>query len=217
MEYKSIQVSLGDVSGAFLTYDGQTYTFRPPAPLYGLEGAADTMSNEGVITRRSCYKVFSGSEAFSFKLNTNPEYCSIYMSGTAFPEALRPVDYSAGMQFLCSHLPFSKKVSSGYVDRTENGITGYNDRSAAFIMTFRRDQIGNPSSASGFAAWAREQADAGTPLALCYPLANPVIEQIEGQDIAALVGLNTVYETGWPVSVAWYHVLPPGMGLEYRG
>ena len=195
-------------AGAFnasIYYSGMQYPVSFGRAFHGLPGFEDTIHiDRGTAIRYTGVAAFTGAEAWAFKVNDNNEFCSAYISGSAINALFDPMMLgSALLPFACSHLPYVYNKMA-YSARTQNMICGYNDNSAAFMLTFRRDEIGSASNAAEFKAWLMGQHALGTPFTILYPLAEPIEAAISPMKITSQMGRNTVYTDIGTLDVTWH-------------
>ena len=162
--YSNIQLELGTTATPYEPYTGDTYDIALPETVYG--GEVDAVSGEGRETWK--FVTLDGTEAWINPSSNN------YYAFFGNPAASKP---SYGY---CSHLPYTNKNKKcAYAN--ENGaivIYGYN-------ADYTKEE---------FKAYLAAQYAAGTPVQICYKLAEPVPFTATGtQSIPALSGVNTIY------------------------
>lgn len=129
----------------------------------------------GVLTKRIGKVVLDGSE--DWKLSSTESMPYIYLSG-----ALAPTSNNVIPNMLCTHYKVMKR----------NGLTnGYTTLSPTKNLLFY-DEV-NGSSLDTWKTYLQEQYNAGTPVTVCYVLAEPETIQLKPTEIELFKGINNIY------------------------
>ena len=137
--------------------------------LLGVGDYADTQEIvSGAVTRKVGIKVFDGTE-------------NISTSNACFTIPIND-RVTSKTALLCSHFPYSTKTSSQTDDETVISFSSTN-------IGFRYDACANKAA---FAAWLKEQYDAGTPVIVIYPLAEQTTESVAAQPLHTHKGAENV-------------------------
>ena len=125
----------------------------------------------GHVVRKVGVKVLNGTE-------------SVSASGAGWAIAIADKMRSK-VAMLCSHYPYSSATMANAPDKS--------------IISFSSQNIGikdsSLTSTSAVQAFLAAQYDAGTPVIIIYPLADEVMESVEGQPLTTSVGTNVVSVT----------------------
>ena len=145
----------------------------------------------GLVTHKIGIKVFDGTEDWS----------------RTSARAQVTLENSAGGSSLwtpiCSH--YNTYGASTTLADMDDGSMKYNGSGTA---TLWKDSTHN-TSLDDWKAWVKSQYDAGTPIILIYPLAEPTTETVTGQPLSTTAGTNTV---SWTAEVSG-----KTMSAEYKG
>ena len=159
------QIVLGTTATPYEPYTGDTYNIALPETVYG--GEMDAVSGEGQETWKLV--TLDGTEAWITSPSNN------YYAFFGNPVASKPA-YG-----YCSHLPYTNIGNKKSAFANENGaivIYGHN-------ADYTKEE---------FKAYLSAQYAAGTPIQVCYKMAEPVPFSVTGaQPIPALSGVNTIY------------------------
>lgn len=157
----------------YTPYIGQTNTLTLPETVYG--GEVDAVSGENSRTWRTITLTGEENSHIFEKL-----FYIDYQEGSSFV-AEKPVDFITGKS---SHYPYTT-YSNGHIGITKDGYSVVYGGESKY-----------PISDEGMQEWKAylaAQYAAGTPVQVCYKLAEPVPFTTTGaQPLPALAGLNTV-------------------------
>ena len=179
-------VELGSTPTPYEPYQGETYTLPLPETIYG--GTVDAVTGVGneewyeyTITGEENLKVF------------NPEHPNTFFFDITEHKNLENVAASV----ICSHFKFEQGKYTENTFMTQNPGAFPDVVRIVFVL---EKTINSIQLAKEFFA---AQADAGTPVTVCYKLATPEPFQATGnQPIPALAGENTVYTDGDSLAVS---------------
>ncbi|MCQ2580955.1 MAG: hypothetical protein MJ164_02180 [Alphaproteobacteria bacterium] len=161
-----IQIEEGSVATSYAPYGHSTTPIYLNAPLRKIGNYADVLDyKNGTITRNVGVKVFDGTENWDVvNLAGVPTFFGISKVDLATNSTILP---ATSLNVKCSHLPATSAsnthnavyVGSNYVNLTHIGDVA--------------DDL------TEWKAWLASEYAAGTPVTVYYPLATPVVEQIE--------------------------------------
>ena len=170
-------VESGEHAGQYaiqITCGGTTQTIYLTEPLRKIGNYADTISNDGTVTRYLKKMLITGTEAVS------KESSMYYISGGF------PTTYSNWNEAKCSH--FVRAES--YSDCNSNaGKFGVSNRTGAYIWFSSRSY--DFESKDDFKQWLADQYSAGTPVCVWYILSEPTTETVNAPTITPASGSNT--------------------------
>ncbi len=171
---KDIQIEIGESPTDYEPYEKAIYSYVNGKALYTTGDTFDTYNGSTkTITRNVNTYMFDTSKNYSFVNNSDENYVSVYMNNTQFINPPSVDTYNA--KILCSHLNY--RFDEGYYkDRTDEGIMGYGDYSAAFMMTFAVSRVGETEE--DFESWVVRERANGTPLMIYFEMATPYTETI---------------------------------------
>ncbi|MGN0794761.1 MAG: hypothetical protein ACI4MG_09865 [Aristaeellaceae bacterium] len=133
----------------------------------------------GVILRRIGIAELDGTESWTPYGLTDRAFCSY---AAALPDAANRL----GNGVVCSHYPGLCSYADLYYGRSQAAFVGNSNSAKAQLI------IGDTyASADAFKGWLAEQAAAGTPVTLCYPLAEPLEEPLDEALVTAFSTLRT--------------------------
>lgn len=169
----------------YTPYIGQTNTLPLPETVYG--GEVDAVSGEGQETQK--FVILNGTESWnSWGINANnPAVTGFYTYDIN--------DYDAiNIKGICSHLaPSRADVWGGSNVGLGFATTGESRYLMFCVPTSSLPDISAGHEVASLKAYLAAQYAAGTPVQICYRLAEPVPFTATGaQPIPALAGANTV-------------------------
>ena len=104
---------------------------------------------------------------------------------------------------VCSHAMINTGITS---NNDKEGFRVYNRASSptAAVFLFRESGISTAyMDVDGFKEWLAEQAQNGTPLQVCFELAEPIIYQLTPQEVKTLLGQNNLWADCGDVTVTY--------------
>lgn len=171
-------------------YQAQSVALNLGQTVYG--GTLDV--NSGLLTiDRKCYS-FTGSENV---LRMTSEASQAYQKKSRVFYYTGLTDAKPGLgTSICSHFTNNGEpvYSTAYDGATGIYCDNLDTSSVPHYKYFRWGTA--DSTADDFEAFLSAQSEAGTPVQVCYELAEPLTVQLTGREIAALDGMNTVFSTG---------------------
>ena len=175
------QIELGSTATPYEPYKGKTITqqFKDAngntLTVYG----GDTEIVGGKLTTRKLKKVFDGTETFWVKSTTYKGSFFAYWANFA-PKGVN------GSRFICSHATFHS-LNSQYA----YGMCA-SDRSCSLFL------LQDPNATvTDFKAYLANEYANGTPVEIVYELAEPLVYQLDPQQVNALKGINNIWaDTG---------------------
>lgn len=176
-----IQLELGTTSTPYEPYTGSTTDISLPETVYS--GEMDAVSGEGQETWKML--TLDGTERWDRQITSTPgKYGFTFQA----PEIATPTSPSIKGDIVCSQYP---TVTADDTFRCKNGISVEANVNHYF-------RIYNDTYAGGtideWKSYLASQYAAGTPVQVCYKLAEPVPFTATGtQPIPALSGVNTLY------------------------
>lgn len=178
----------------YTPYNGQTNTLTLPETVYG--GEVDAVSSEGQETQKLV--ILNGTESWnSWGINAhNPAITGFYTYDIN--------DYDAkNAKGICSHLETPNQDVWGGLNAGIGFATVGSSRYFMFsMMTSSLPDISAGHEVASVKAYLAAQNDAGTPVQICYRLAEPVPFTATGaQPLSALAGANTVLTDADSVTV----------------
>lgn len=164
----------------YTPYIGQTNTLTLPETVYG--GEVDAVTGEGQDTWKML--TLDGTEKWTFQTTNSPDKYGFVFQ---VPEIATPTIPEIKGDIVCSQYP---TVSANDTYQGKNGISVESGNNHYF-------RIYNDTYAGGttdeWKAYLAAQHAAGTPVQVCYKLAEPVPFTATGaQPLPALAGVNTV-------------------------
>lgn len=172
------QIEVGAAATAYEPYAGDVYTLDFGQTVYG--GTLDWNTGELLIDR-GC-RSFTGDEGWAAY---GSQYPHLFVLSAADWNALGSETYEA-VPVMNSHYPFD----GGSLTGGENGTrfnTYANPATRYYISDSRYTDV------ASFTDYLAAQYAAGTPVQVCYMLAEPVSVQLRPVQPDALAGMNTVY------------------------
>ena len=170
---------------AYTPYTGQTNTLTLPETVYG--GEVDAVTGEGKKTRK-LVTLDGNSDVTTYRENDDTDT----YKGFAVRDAVAAI--STSISVICSHFKDGLASSQGYYPNTVLAHVNGN--------LYIRTEIPGVTSVETFKAYLAAQYAAGTPVQVCYTLAEPVPFTATGaQPIPALAGVNTVLTDADTLSV----------------
>lgn len=168
---RNIQIERGSTATEYEPYrDMGGGEITPPAPLYGLPGAEDTVEvsvdGDVLVTRRTAVMEFDGTE----------DWAQVWGAGTAraplSPAPVRPGYTETIQTAVCSHYAAASQEQI-YTAGTTNGFCIFYDSN---YISIRDPQ--NAQTIDGWKAYLAAQAEAGAPVTVVYELAAPETEAL---------------------------------------
>lgn len=181
----NIQLELGSTATPYEPYTGQTTPLTLPETVYG--GEVDAVSGEGQETQK--FVILNGTESWnSWGINAhNPAITGFYTYDIN--------DYDAkNAKGICSHLETPNQDVWGGRNVGIGFATVGSSRYFVFSMlTSSLPDISAGHEVASLKAYLAAQRAAGTPVQVCYKLAEPIPFTATGaQPLPALAGVNTV-------------------------
>lgn len=174
------KIEVGTTITPYSKYQGSTNTLTLPETVYG--GEVDAVTGDGKETWKTI--TLDGTEDWSFQTTNSPG-----KSGFVFqvPEIATPENPGIKGDIVCSQYP---TVTANDTYQCINGIS-------VEAQEYHYFRIYNDTNAGGtineWKHYLAAQHEAGTPVQVCYKLAEPVPFTATGaQALPALAGLNTV-------------------------
>lgn len=168
-EYRDVQIEISAAPTTYVPYTGQTTTLTLPRTIYG--GTVDAVTGEG--QERWKLLTLDGTEPW----NAVGSGDTLYFQSTSISIGTRVLsrgDY-------CTTFPIASVSSSN----TVQGVSGWKTSLYLRWSTF--------ADVAALKSYLAAQYAAGTPVQVCYKLAEPVPFTATGaQPIPALSGVNTV-------------------------
>ena len=163
-------------------YKGETFAADFGGTVYG--GTLDWAN--GRLTVDRAVKTFDGTETWG-------------LAGSGYPYNIAiPSDAMTGnyVEFTTSH--YKVVYSAAEID----SVNGVGHISQANNNKWYVNHDSQAMGAAGFKSYLAEQYAAGTPLQICYKLAEPITIQLTPQNILALQGLNTIWSDAGETTVS---------------
>lgn len=179
-----VQVEIGSTCTAYEPYQGDTYAADFGQTVYG--GTLDWQT--GVLTADRAFYTFDGSEAF-----INPDWPNpyAYVVWNLLPGSVN-YGWDETADAHCSHYTVS---SIGYIySNAIAGFTVYDGSHSVFSSPTH-------TTLDAFKSYLAAQYAAGTPVQVCYKLAEPQTIQLTPQEIKAIKGINTLYSNAQELTV----------------
>lgn len=155
----------------YTPYIGQTNTLTLPKTVYG--GEVDAVISEGQETWKTI--TLDGTEAWEF----NNGYGVFYISAKGYSDSRKDIAPMSNF--------YKGVIGFGNIQNAQVGVSG---GVSAWLFGIKDEQF---ETTSAFSSYLAAQYEAGTPVQICYKLAEPVPFTATGaQPIPALAGVNTV-------------------------
>lgn len=182
--FSNIQMEIGDAFTEYEPYQGDTFTVNFGQTI--CSGSVDW--NTGVLTIDQKLLVFDGTESF-IRLSdmTNQKQSNVFI--------LSPMD-SARILWADSKCSHFRNVREAIWAEKFDGVVGVccDNASSSNVYYNKYFRWGNGSNTvDDWKAYLAAQYAAGTPVQLCYELAEPITIQLTAHDIYALQGVNKVW------------------------
>lgn len=129
---------------------------------------------DGEVTRKVGIKVLDGTESFT-AMTTAPNTFRFIFS-----------DNRAGFSPICSHY-LTAIAAQSVANMPDMAIKGHVTIANTYYIKDSRF-----STADELRGWLADQYNAGTPVIIVYPLAEPTTEQVQGQQLTIQQGNNTI-------------------------
>lgn len=178
---ESMQIDIGSVATECEPYRGEEITIDFGQAVYG--GSYNWKT--GLLTIDHATAVFDGTES-GWYLNYSGEEgfsCGVFR----YPNLLdKKLGYATS---ICSHFKNTNNGSAFKSTAAEHGLyCDHPDYTFLYV-----DWGTGETTLAEFKAWLAEQYANGTPVQVCYELAEPTTIQLTPQEILALSGVNTLY------------------------
>ena len=95
---------------------------------------------------------------------------------------------------ICSHF-MPVNITSGNTDVGQKIVNSSANPPSARLL-IRPEDAAN-ATVDTFKAWLAAQASAGTPVQVCWRLAEPVVYTVDAVDVTVLNGVNTLFSNAW--------------------
>lgn len=188
---KWVQIERGTVATDYEPFNGNTFTFDLGQTVYG--GSYNWATGELTLTWKKV--ALTGEEQWNYYNSSSTVTTGYFM--TIQDKAL---GYATS---LCTHFKNTNNFAAFDNNQMAEGL--YADHPTLQNVYF--DWGGPNTSATGnqgiknFKAWLKAQYDAGTPVELCYQLAEPITIQSTPNEVLALQGVNTLYSNTGDITV----------------
>lgn len=180
-----IQLELGSTATPYESYTGDTYNIALPETVYG--GEADAVSGDGKETWK--FVILNGTESWrSWGINANnPAVTGFYTYD------INDYDF-INAKIICSNLAPEMGSWGGKYAGVGFAKTGNTKYLIYSVPTSLLPDISAGHEVASLKAYLAAQYAAGTPVQICYKLAEPVpFTATSAQPIPALSGVNTIY------------------------
>jgi hypothetical protein len=176
-EITDLQFEVGSVPTQFENYDQTVYARVNDVELRQINSSKDTYdASTKTITRRVAKTELKTNIDYYIYTNEDTNYLTAYTNDSQLSKfASVPVTKGNSHTILCSHLPY-RYSSVGYLKRTDEGIMGWNDATASFMMTFSVSRF--DANVNSFKAWVEQQAYQGKPVTVWYEVQTPTTETL---------------------------------------
>lgn len=173
----SLQVEIGSVATEYTPYQGETFTANFGQNVYG--GTLDW--GKGVLTVDRAMVTLTGTENVQFSSSGAGRF--VYYG---LQNVIKPFSNSAIVaSIVCSHY---KPSTAEYLYNTPDAYAiAQNNGTEIWFSDTGFD------SPSAFKAYLSAQNAAGTPVQVCYKLANPTTIQLTPAQLTALQGMNNIF------------------------
>lgn len=171
------QLELGSTATRYEPYQGETFSASFGQTVYG--GTLDW--NTGVLTVDRAIVTLTGTESFQFSSGGTGRF--VYYG---LQNVIKPFSNSAIVApIVCSHY---KPSTAEYLYNTPDAYAiAQNNGTEIWFSDTGFD------SQSAFKAYLSAQNAAGTPVQVCYKLANPTTIQLTPAQLTALQGMNNIF------------------------
>lgn len=180
----NVQIEVGDET-EYEPYRGDTFSRSFGRTVYG--GTLD--ADSGMLTITHVFVPLTGTEALTSY--TGSDGLTYYRLTNLCGD--RPAKNKSAL--VCSHYPTTNSVHSG----TQGVI--FND--SCMTVMLRDSRFQNTPDVDGMKAYFAAQYAAGTPVQICYEVAQPETVQLSPLEIPALEGVNTVFTGADGLSVTY--------------
>jgi len=191
--YIKPQLEYGSVGTSFELYNGIQSTAILPETVYGLPATPNTLNvSNGLLTLRSAYQTFNGTEAWTLSGNTGVGGIGLFVVPLN-ANAYNPGVSVMSNNMVCNMYTVLQNTGNSLTQMTPNTcvLRGHSSGiSTSFYLA------ASQATADDLKAYLAAQATAGTPLTIVYPLAVPRTLTVPGFTIPALPGLNNIYSDG---------------------
>lgn len=185
MTFTDVQLELGSTATDYASYNSAILA-QTGGMVYG--GTLDW--NKGVLTVDRAIVTLTGTENFQFSSNSAGRF--VYYG---LQNVIKPFSNSTIVApIVCSHY---KPSTADYLYNTPDAYAiAQNNGTEIWFSDTGFD------SPSAFKAYLSAQNAAGTPVQVCYKLANPTTIQLTPQEILAIEGANTLYSENGKMDVS---------------
>lgn len=173
--FENIQLEMDSSATEYEVFQGDAYKLNFDQTVYG--GMLDVSTGELVIDK-ACVSL-TGNETVESR--TGSDGLIYYMISGLISDA----PASSVLDLISSHYPTTNGVYSG--------TQGVRFPDSLKSVMLRDSRFQNAADVDGLKAYFADQFAAGTPVQICYTLAEPTTIQIESIDIPAMDGENVLY------------------------
>ena len=180
-------VESGEHAGQYalpLTLAGQTQNIYLSEPLRKIGDYADTVEQDGTVTRKIKKMVLTGQETFTKNSSSKTDYLYYAGRGALLPSSITKTP------IVCSHL--QEFVSAPTYENI--GISANNNFNVVYL-NFGADVMNAQTSgntADGLKEYLAAQYAAGTPVTIWYVLYTPTTETVTVPTLTPAKGSNTL-------------------------
>ena len=178
--FADIQLEVNSDATTYEAYQGDDFSMSLGQTVYG----GELNWNTGELAVNWALMTLDGTEGWYSRAASGTRYrAQIEKYNIGY---LPPVDNTVAADAICSHYP-SKSGNNTY-----DGVLGFSlERTRAHLSFY--DPLRTVQDISVWETYLAEQYAAGTPVQICYELANPTTVQLTPAQITALSGINTLY------------------------
>ena len=159
-------------------------------------------ANKRVVRKIGTYK-FNGKENWTCGSSTSGESLNCHITQKELSNLTGGKINKTNTVLLSTHFPYTNLGNSNYKVREGNGIYGYSDSSAAFMITTNKVK-----NVSEWQRYLEEQASKNTPVTIYYELESIIYEPINLPNVETHKGDSNVVVEGniasSGVSVSYY-------------
>ena len=189
----AVQLENGNSASTYEPYQGNAFAVDFGQTVYG--GIFNWYT--GVLTIAKAFFSFDGTEYWFKMTDTSFQKHSSVFATTSLPDSSGGFGTST-----CSHFTnYNAHVATGGTDGTVGVFSDNSPTSSLYYYKYFR--WGNGSSTlDEWKVFLAAQYAAGTPVQICYELAEPITIQLTPQQILALRGTNTLWNDAGTTSVS---------------
>ena len=183
--------------------ESNTANIETGEPLRKVGSSSDYIdfANKRVVRKIGVYS-FNGKENWTCSSSTSGKSLNCFINQTELSNLTGGKINKTNTALLSTHFPYTNLGSSNYKDRDGNGIYGYSDSSAAFIITTNKVK-----NVSEWKSYLEEQASKKTPVTIYYELNSSINEPIILPNVKTRTGdSNIVIES---------NIASSGVSLSY--